>query len=194
MFLITTSRRPSRRTRSFLKEFSLILPGSYRVNRGKFSFRGLLSEALVHNCRGIIVINTYKGNPGSIDFYIIKKVSEEESLDSYQLDFLGKIYLAGVVLARERKSPLCAGVRNIEIETERCFSEICKRLIELITKIISLIKDTSTTNKYTLYIILEERKDLLELRMRTSQRNVCGFVLRIKKVILGNKDARIPST
>jgi U3 small nucleolar ribonucleoprotein protein IMP4 len=194
MFLITTSRRPSRRTRSFLKEFSLILPGSYRVNRGKFSFRGLLAEALVHNCRGIIVINTYKGNPGSIDFYIIKKVSEEESLDSYQLDFLGKIFLAGVILARERKSPLCVGVKNIEIETEHCLSEICKRLIELITKIINLTKDTSIADKHTLYIIIEERGDLVELRMRTSQRDICGFVLRIKKVILGDKNARITST
>jgi U3 small nucleolar ribonucleoprotein protein IMP4 len=187
MFLITTSRRPSRRTRSFLKEFSLILPGSYRVNRGKFSFRGLLAEALVHNCRGIIIINTYKGNPGSIDFYVIKKVSEEESLDSYQLEFLGKIYLAGVVLARERKSPPCVGVRNIEIEADRCISEICGRLRELITKIINFTKDTSIADRYikhTLYITIEEKKDLVELRMRTSQRNTCGFVLRIKKVIL----------
>ncbi|MGC9148459.1 MAG: Brix domain-containing protein [Sulfolobales archaeon] len=187
MFLITTSRRPSKRTRSFLKEFSSIFSGSYRINRGKLSLRGLLAEALIHNCRGIILINTYKGNPGSIDFYVIKRISEEESLDSYRMDLLGRIFLTGVVLARERLLPPCVGISNIEIVADHCVSELCRELKELITQVINLFKSIFSADKDTLYILLEERKDFVELRMKTSQRDFCGFVLRIKKVILKSK-------
>ncbi|MGZ7208850.1 MAG: Brix domain-containing protein [Methanobacterium sp.] len=63
---ITTSRKPSAKTRTFCQSVSRALGAEY-VNRGKMSFRDILIKA--GKFKHIAIISQVKGNPSRIEFY-----------------------------------------------------------------------------------------------------------------------------
>ena len=65
---ISTSRKPSQKTRKFCKNFSHATVSSY-VNRGKMNMRELLLKALELGEVNIAVVHEIKGNPSRITFY-----------------------------------------------------------------------------------------------------------------------------
>ena len=65
--LITTSRKPSQRTRSFCKGLVRVLNSSY-INRGKMSIRDVLIKSSELGYNIIAVVSEMKGNPSRIDF------------------------------------------------------------------------------------------------------------------------------
>ena len=69
--LISTSRKPSQKTRKFCKNFSHATVSSY-VNRGKMNMRELLLKALELGEVNIAVVHEIKGNPSRITFYTNK--------------------------------------------------------------------------------------------------------------------------
>ncbi len=71
--LITTSRRPSRRTRTFVKELVRVLPGSIRLNRGKLSVDDLHELMLKKGVNKILIIDTKKGNPSRLSFMTLSQ-------------------------------------------------------------------------------------------------------------------------
>lgn len=66
--LITTSRKPSSKTRKFCKNFSHAT-GSEYVNRGKSNFREILLKAKELEEDYIAIVNEIKSNPSKITFY-----------------------------------------------------------------------------------------------------------------------------
>jgi U3 small nucleolar ribonucleoprotein protein IMP4 len=66
--LITTSRKPSSRTRSFCQSLSHVLNAEY-VNRGKMSFRDVLVKASSLGFPKIAIVSQIKGNPSKIEIY-----------------------------------------------------------------------------------------------------------------------------
>lgn len=66
--LISTSRKPSQKTRKFCKNFAR-LTDSTSVNRGKMNMRELLLKALELDEINLAVVNEIKGNPSKITFY-----------------------------------------------------------------------------------------------------------------------------
>lgn len=66
--LISTSRKPSQKTRKFCKNFACVT-GSTSVNRGKMNMRELLLKALELEEINLAVVNEIKGNPSKITFY-----------------------------------------------------------------------------------------------------------------------------
>ncbi len=69
--LITTSRRPSRRTRTFAKELVRVIPNSIKINRGKMSLDDLKEYMIRRGYTRLIIINTKKGNPSQLIFYVL---------------------------------------------------------------------------------------------------------------------------
>jgi U3 small nucleolar ribonucleoprotein protein IMP4 len=65
--LITTSRKPSQRTRSFCKSLARVLNSSY-INRGKMSIRDVLIRSSELGYDKIAVVTEMKGNPNRIEF------------------------------------------------------------------------------------------------------------------------------
>ncbi len=63
---ITTSRKPSSKTRTFCQSLSRVLNATY-ANRGKMSFRDVLIKA--SGFKIIAVVSQVKGNPSRIEFY-----------------------------------------------------------------------------------------------------------------------------
>ena len=91
--LITTSRRPTRRTRSLCNDLARAIPGAIKVNRGKMSIKDVAAKTLELNANAAIIISVYRGNPGKIWFLQVT----EHSYHWVPPDML----LAGVKLQRE---------------------------------------------------------------------------------------------
>jgi U3 small nucleolar ribonucleoprotein protein IMP4 len=66
--LISTSRKPSQKTRKFCKNLARVTD-STSVNRGKMNFRELLLKALEVDEYNVAVVNEIKGNPSRISFF-----------------------------------------------------------------------------------------------------------------------------
>ena len=66
--LISTSRKPSQKTRKFCKNLAHAT-GSTLVNRGKMNMRELLLKALEFDEFNLAIVNEIKGNPSRISFY-----------------------------------------------------------------------------------------------------------------------------
>lgn len=66
--LITTSRKPSPRTRSFVKSLERVF-NSKSINRGKMSMRDVLLKSKVSGYTKTAVVSEMKGNPSRIDLY-----------------------------------------------------------------------------------------------------------------------------
>lgn len=66
--LITTSRKPSPRTRSFAGSLERVLNSEY-MNRGKMSMRDVLLKLRVSDHTKVAVISEMNGNPSRIAFF-----------------------------------------------------------------------------------------------------------------------------
>lgn len=66
--LISTSRKPSPKTRKFCKNFAHATGSTY-INRGKMNMRELLLRALEEDEVNVAVVNEIKGNPSKVTFY-----------------------------------------------------------------------------------------------------------------------------
>lgn len=72
--LITTSRKPSQRTRSFCQRLKKAMGYPY-INRGKMNTREILQKAREYNEPTIAIVSEKHGNPSRITFY--NKIGEE---------------------------------------------------------------------------------------------------------------------
>jgi len=80
MILITTSRRPARRVRSFCKDLARVIPRAVKINRGKKSLYEVLTEAAQRNLPYVLIVETWKGNPGDMFFYRADVAGAKEPL------------------------------------------------------------------------------------------------------------------
>ncbi len=92
MMLITTSHRPTRRTRSFGHDLEKVFPNALYLTRGKKTLQDLLMEAYDRGYERLLIINVWKGNPLKMTFI---KVSPDD------WRYLGYLYLHGIKLQRE---------------------------------------------------------------------------------------------
>jgi U3 small nucleolar ribonucleoprotein protein IMP4 len=92
--LITTSRRPTRRIRTFCHDITYSVPNTIRFNRGKLNLNGLTKKALENNVNRLVIINRWKGGPGKISFFLI---DAEKGLHHIP----PALYISGIKLQRE---------------------------------------------------------------------------------------------
>ena len=69
MILLTTSRRPTGRIRTFCRDLSNSIPDVVRVNRGKMSLDGVAEKAIEVEADHIIVVDRWHGGPGKINLF-----------------------------------------------------------------------------------------------------------------------------
>ncbi len=67
--LITTSRKPSQRTRTFCRGLERVLIARC-VNRGKMSLRDVFLKANEMGAKRVMVISERDGNPNGMDIYV----------------------------------------------------------------------------------------------------------------------------
>jgi len=91
--LLTTSRRPTSRIRSFCHDLADCLPNIVRTNRGKLNIDGIAEKALEIDASRVVVVDRWKGGPGIIQLFLIKETSLTRSPPL--------IYVSGIKLRRE---------------------------------------------------------------------------------------------
>jgi len=126
---ITTSRKPSAKTRSFCQSLSRALNSKY-VNRGKMSFRDVLIKASQSGFQKIAVVSQMKGNPSRIEIYNEKG------------EILIILYISGVLL--NLKGRIDSDKLSIRSEID----DLKKRLI----KVLDIAEDNEKRNTNILWI------------------------------------------
>ncbi|MFQ5836261.1 MAG: Brix domain containing protein, partial [Candidatus Bathyarchaeia archaeon] len=93
MTLLTTSRRPTPRIRTFCRDLARSIPNVVRVNRGKLSLDGIAEKALEFNADRVVIVDRWKGGPGKIEFF---KIGQEGLVPVPPI-----MYVASIKLQRE---------------------------------------------------------------------------------------------
>jgi U3 small nucleolar ribonucleoprotein protein IMP4 len=71
--LITTSRKPSQRTRTFCRGLERVIKARY-INRGKMSLREVFLKAKEMEFDRIAIISERDGNPNGLDIYLEREL------------------------------------------------------------------------------------------------------------------------
>ena len=69
--LLTTSRRPTGRIRTFCRDLVHSIPAVVRVNRGKMSQDGVAEKAMELEADRVIIVNRWLGGPGTINLFYV---------------------------------------------------------------------------------------------------------------------------
>jgi rRNA maturation protein Rpf1 len=175
--IITTSREPSRRTRSFLKDLVATIPGSVKLNRGKATYDDLKNRLIRENADGLLMILEKKANPSALVYY---NIMEEE----LRRIFLMKI--TSVRLARETKDyqkPL--GIRDIIINPEKVPNGLPTEVSDaLITALKPKIVIGTIANPRTIEIIVSgDNNEAIINFICTGTGRPCGPSFKAIKVI-----------
>lgn len=67
--LLTTSRRPNGRIRTFCRDLVNSIPDFVRINRGKMSLDGVAEKAIEVEADKVVVVDRLHGGPGRINLY-----------------------------------------------------------------------------------------------------------------------------
>jgi len=126
--LITTSRKPSPRLRSFVKDLTSVIPNTLKLNRGKKTLEDLLYDAIELNADRLIIVGEKKGNPGSIKVYLVNR-------DEEKLRELAYYSIKGVKLSRE--NPYATRIYNptvLMVDSSNVKSSIEEEFIDVFSK------------------------------------------------------------
>ncbi len=175
--VVTTSRRPTQRVRSFLKDFASVLPNAIRVNRGKATLTDLASYALEIGADRVAIITTRKGNPSSI---LVYEVSSDSSLKR-----MHRLVLLGVKLSREYGGSPCPKHEKLCIDTSSISSGLGEEVAEALTTDFSMIPITSTDEALpgSIVAVLDDRGEEVIVRFMKRDKSMCGPRIRVGKVI-----------
>jgi len=91
--LLTTSRNPTPKIRTFCNDLTRVIPKIVRVNRGKMSLDEIAEKALEQGADKVIIIDRWEGGPGKIQFFCIG--------ESGLVRFPPILYVVGIRLQRE---------------------------------------------------------------------------------------------
>jgi len=69
VILLTTSRRPTSRIRTFCRDLARSIPSVVRVNRGKLNLDGIAEKALELDTDRVMIVDQLKGEPGKIGLF-----------------------------------------------------------------------------------------------------------------------------
>ncbi len=110
--LITTSRRPTRRMRTFIKELERVIPSSKRIQRGKSSLTKLKDRMIMNGFDKLVVVEAYKGNPGRMIFYVLEEGRLKRKLIMNLMSVSMQIDVKKVFTATELKVELDENFSN----------------------------------------------------------------------------------
>jgi len=69
--LLTTSRNPTPRIRTFCHDFAKVLPSVSYVNRGKMSNDNMAEKAIEYDADRVVIVDRWHGGLGVLRFFIV---------------------------------------------------------------------------------------------------------------------------
>jgi len=91
--LLTTSRSPTPKIRTFCNDLTRVIPNVMRVNRGKMSMNEVAEKAIEYGADRVVIVDRWQGGPGKIEFFHIGLVGLVPSPTI--------LYVSGIRLQRE---------------------------------------------------------------------------------------------
>jgi len=161
--LLTTSRRPTNRLRTFCRDITHSIPNIVRINRGKLSLETLVEKAIELNADRVIIVDRWKGGPGKIELFYVR----ERLIGTPPL-----IYLKGVKLRREfrekaKKVQACAiTVLDNEDRELQKFSDILSKFLQLPKNSIHNLNKVHIEKPKTILCVSRDREMKIQLTFR----------------------------
>ncbi len=186
VFLITTSRYPTKRIRTFTRDLNKAIPGSTRVTRGKKSVKDLGNLCNVYGVNRVLIVGRYKGGPGKIN--ILKMKNHKPVYEPVTL------LIKGVTLTREipqhRREIFNKGIFNkLEIvvlkgEAEKDAEILCEALNVPLKKIETLTEMKSFEDDVVCALTMKGENGSLEIRfIHPSNMKEIGPRIKVKEII-----------
>lgn len=175
--IITTSREPSRRTRSFVKDLVHAIPHAIKLNRGKATLIDLRNKIISESAYGLVMVLERKANPSALVYYI----PSSEGLRKIIM-----LRLLGIKLGRELsdyQKPL--GIRELIIKPssipEGLPSEVADALIDMLKP---RIYTSNEPPLRAIELIVTGSNDYAEINfICTSSGKYCGPSIKVFKVL-----------
>ncbi len=127
--LLTTSRNPTPRIRTFCADLSHALLDVVRVNRGKMSMDEVAEKALEHQADRVVISDRRHGGPGTLKFF---RVDESGLVSIPPL-----IHIAGIRLRREFSVSSVKPALSLVLTASQTSSEVL-RVEEALSRFFSI--------------------------------------------------------
>jgi len=175
--IITTSREPSRRSRSFVKDLVVAIPHAEKVNRGKATLLDLRNLIIRKGAYGLVMILEKKANPSALVFYIPGERGLERVL---------MVRISGIKLGREMSDyqrPL--GVNELVIKPssipDGLPSDVGNAIIDMFKP---RIYTSDTSPSRAIEVVITGSNEVAEINfICTSSGKYCGPTIKAFKVL-----------
>ena len=155
MILLTTSRRPTGRIRTFCRDLVNSLPDVVRVNRGKMSRDGVAEKAIELDVDRIVVVDRWRGGPGKVSLF---------SLSSTGLKPVFPLMLmSGIRLRRELKEGtrrVCSSVITMEPGASAELERVAGRLSQFFNLPILSLDVASKNHRSSMHFSFDSSRRL----------------------------------
>jgi len=175
LIIITTSHKPSQRTRSFAKDLASVLPDAKVITRGKKTLRDLSIIGFGLKANHILVIGEKRGNPSLIRMFSIDYSSKYPTLlHKYS------IILKGITLSRENPEAVKTyGAEKFRVNHKECNDNNCFRLADVF---LELVYNNIDENNYDIEIKLVTYKNYTIVNFINTYNKICGPIIKVSRV------------
>jgi len=175
LIIITTSHKPSQRTRSFAKDLASVLPDAKVITRGKKTLRDLSIIGFGLRANHILVIGEKRGNPSLIRIFSIDHSSKYPTLlHKYS------IILKGITLSRENPDAVKTyGAEKFKVNHEECSDDNCFTLADVF---LELVFNHIDENDYDIEIKLVPHKNYTMINFINTYNKLCGPIIKVSRV------------
>lgn len=173
--ILSTSREPSRRTRSFVKDLTLVIKDLIRVNRGKKTLKDLLNIMRSYGSRGVLLVLERRGNPSALSYY----VERDGDLRRVLLIKLASVKLIREIRGAQKPFTPCRPI----IDEGSVEGEVPADIVNAVKTVLNLSGDADDNLDEVVRLKFRRLGDYITLTFEClGSGRVCGPELRISKV------------
>jgi len=153
LILLTTSRRPTGRMRSFCHDLANCISDVVRVNRGKMSLDGVAEKAIELEADRVIIVDRWHGGPRKINLFQVSSTGLKTAPPL--------MLLSGILLRREFKEGtrrVRSFVITVEPKTSPELEKIARSLSQFLGFPILSLDDASAVHNFSLHISFDSSR------------------------------------
>ena len=177
MILLTTSRRPTERIRTFCRDLAYSIPDIARVNRGKMSLDGIGEKAIELDAEKIIIVDRWQGGPGKISLFQISNGLKP---------VMPTMLLSNIRLKRElneRTSRICASAITVSSSVPSGLEEAAQSLSKFLSLPLLSLGDAVEAHRASLHFSVDSSHKLNATFMLLGQMVEIGPRLTLSRLI-----------
>jgi U3 small nucleolar ribonucleoprotein protein IMP4 len=155
LILLTTSRRPTERIRTFCRDLASSIPDVVRVNRGKMSLDGVGEKAIELDADKIIIVDRWHGGHGKISLFQISTGLKP---------IMPKILLSNIRLKRELNkstSRICASAITVSSNVPSGIEEAAESLSKFLSLPLLSLDDAVKAHCVSLHFLVDSSQKLI---------------------------------